>query len=802
MRKVILILMLLMFKVFYCKTKEDEQECCLNTNKATKNDKNAEIFLSNFNDLNELKFNCQEEKNIEILAFQPNKPIIFDDSLDIKNLKIISNSKILAIVLYNFKGIDLSSNPFNNLEKKIYFQYESIFDFYINKKLIDKTNCNDQITSRSIIQQTLNLIVSNPNKNSGETCPFVFKNSLIALFSINNLRYSLIYTSSFTFQNKSIQNNLNCSIFQTDLEMFHSNLNSKLLNAHVFRNLTILDINGIINRIEADVFKNLKQLHLLRIKSQNVKNIFSRDNKWFEYLNKNDDSRLSSVFIFLIHQLYENVTFYLYPKEDFCFFKYFPHQRLVLPILTPNSKSKCSCTELFLIQNSIKYQNQIERRISNFGLNYLNDYYDNSNKLFPDCINNGNTIEDLIEQCEFQKRLKLCEYEQIKIDGNSNLDIYLEDLMQFSDLIEIVFKKYLNLIFVIITLLINILMVVILSSKSLKDRMYTYLNINSVFNLLSCLITIIDYIASDCSGHLYCPKSIAYQYYYIILIKIISNSVKTCSNMAHLSFSLSRFKKIKGKDFIFIKSLNGLSFKLYLFLIITFSIGINLYVYFKFSIKLLNGISETDGGNSLKINYFSTINKNDYNKVNFSDTEYIILNIFQCLKLIFSDFTYIIATTVVDILLFKIVKKQMENKRKILINLNQNNRTEINNNKKKKENNKLSADHRISRMIILNGINYLLFRFPYSIFNFYVLIFRHDLKANKHFPNLASFLVCHKFNFCQSIGEIFYSLYLISFFIQFVVFYKLDKNFKESCLSIVTKFKKIFNSFKNRIRNR
>ncbi len=38
--------MLLVFKVFYSKTKKDEQECCLNTNKATKNDKNAEIFLS------------------------------------------------------------------------------------------------------------------------------------------------------------------------------------------------------------------------------------------------------------------------------------------------------------------------------------------------------------------------------------------------------------------------------------------------------------------------------------------------------------------------------------------------------------------------------------------------------------------------------------------------------------------------------------------------------------------------------------------------------------------------------------
>ncbi len=118
----------------------------------------------------------------------------------------------------------------------------------------------------------------------------------------------------------------------------------------MFRNLTILNIDGIINRIEADVFKNLKELRFLRIKSQNVKKIFSRDNKWFQYLNKND---VIERFYFFLHQLYENVTFYSYPEEDFCFFKYFPHQRVVLPVLTPNSKSKCSCTELFLIQNSI-----------------------------------------------------------------------------------------------------------------------------------------------------------------------------------------------------------------------------------------------------------------------------------------------------------------------------------------------------------------------------------------------------------------------------------------------------------------
>ena len=172
-------------------------------------------------------------------------------------------------------------------------------------------------------------------------------------------------------------------------------------------------------------------------------------------------------------------------------------------------------------------------------------------------------------------------------------------------------------------------MVAILSSKSLKkDRMYTYLNINSIFNSLSCLITIIDYIAADCSGHSICPKirTKEYQYYYVILIKLIGNSTKTCSNISHLSFGLSRYKKIKGKDYILIKSLNNLSFKLYLFLIIIFSIGINLFVYFKFSIKFRDTLSMPYNYRTPAIDYLSTVNNNnEYNKVKFTTLRWSIL---------------------------------------------------------------------------------------------------------------------------------------------------------------------------------
>lgn len=90
--------LILIFKVFFTKANENEKECYLQKNKAiiTKN----EIYFSNFDNLNELKIDCMTEINIKVLAFQPNKPIILDDSLEIKNLKTIS--KILDIELYSF----------------------------------------------------------------------------------------------------------------------------------------------------------------------------------------------------------------------------------------------------------------------------------------------------------------------------------------------------------------------------------------------------------------------------------------------------------------------------------------------------------------------------------------------------------------------------------------------------------------------------------------------------------------------------------------------------------------------------
>ena len=92
--------------------------------------------------------------------------------------------------------------------------------------------------------------------------------------------------------------------------------------------------------------------------------------------------------------------------------------------------------------------------------------------------------------------------------------------------------------------------------------------------------------------------------------------------------------------------------------------------------------------------------------------------------------------------------------------------------------NAIKTSYRISRMIIFNQLNFVLLRFQLAILSFYGFIFKYDTELKIHSPDLFSYIICKNKKFCISVGEIFVCFYLTSFLIQFLTFYKLDKNFK------------------------
>ena len=168
----------------------------------------------------------------------------------------------------------------------------------------------------------------------------------------------------------------------------------------------------------------------------------------------------------------------------------------------------------------------------------------------------------------------------------------------------------------------------------------------------------------------------------------------------------------------------------------------------------------------------------------FSSFQYYILNIFFYLKIIFSDLFYIILNLIIDLRLLSFIK--IQNSKKItIIRLITANTT---------NNKAISTTNRLTVMIILNGLNCFLLRFPSAFASFYGFIFRFDIADKIFKPNIPSYIVCRGFHFCPSLQEILYFLYLFSLFLQFFIFLKFDKIFRkgynEIKENILKKFKK------------
>ncbi len=498
----------------------------------------------------------------------------------------------------------------------------------------------------------------------------------------------------------------------------------------------------------------------------------------------------------IIYQAFVNKTYYEYPNEDFCYFSKFPHSRLVLPILKPTFKSECSCTELFLIQYSFNYYISMQAYLRQVPTTYpFIEYYHETifeNK-FSKCILDDNSFKVKLAKCNFKKMLNNCNSKSIKSnDNHTKFQIYFYDWHEISTYTEYLLQNYIIYVFVSISILINGLTIVNLSFNDdcLNEKMHIYLKINSYFNLFYSLILLISLIYNK-----YCNlncDTIFKQYFDLVLIKLMGSLMKTCSNLAFASFTLSRYIKItKNNRNCLFNQFEKIKIKSYLIIILVLSILLNIFQYFKYKIRLNDDMNlNVFQMNTIEVQD-AILNKqdpiNDYKSIFNSKTEYLILNVFQYFKIIIEDLFIITFVIIIDVYLFFFVQKQMKLKNRLTIESLVANQLQLVNYKNIRKKN--SSHKRISKMIILNGVNYFLFRFPFSLISFYSFVFRYDREQRKHLPDLNSFLICKLYRFCASLQEILFCFYLFSFFVQFLIFYKLDKNFNIGLKSFFRKNK-------------
>jgi len=528
---------------------------------------NQMVVINSFNNLSELKFDqCKETIFISHWGLKPNIKLILDKTLHFKGLKIYSDVSIMHIQLLNFKGLDLLSNPFKEIDLsgfstvyvRISFE-KSNFNLFINNKLLTEKECfnNDNKNWNNFIS-TSNWLSFNAYY-SMKICPYIFKQTKISKLIFNNIRSSFIDSNvlSFISFNNSTNTNLNSDVFHTEFVIYRARFNENLFNKDIFKRTKSLHLYGIINEIKDDLFKSFNNLKLVQVQTQHVKQLFANNNKWFINLNFNlisinldslatiDQEQLppylkDSIFL-KIFQTFPRVSFYDYPNEDFCFFHKFPHNKLVFPQLRPihNQTAACSCTEIYLIQYSFRiisvidfYSDQIHSTFHMFQY-YIDSMID---KKFSLCVANIEQLNDLVKRCDFKKRIEKCNIRSL-IHRDDHKITYFEmyDWDQVRKISILIFSVYINNIFSLIILILNILTIKILRSKSVlneKNRMYNFSYLNTIMCMIYVLTCLIKTFGICVDFDFYCSPLNETKFnifYNTIFVLFIGETFKTVS---------------------------------------------------------------------------------------------------------------------------------------------------------------------------------------------------------------------------------------------------------------------------------
>ena len=244
-----------------------------------------------------------------------------------------------------------------------------------------------------------------------------------------------------TFSNISndIGHKMDSNIFCLDLKLYYIDLSSRFINKHIFKNIVFLTASGIIQSIEEDLFKSFQYLGFLHLKVQNIQKLFKIRNKWLQYLNYDFKEGSSRVFALFLDQTHANVTFYNFPDQDFCYFKDFPHHKLVLPIIRPIMSLDFTCSHIFLIQYSVKNSEQL----FNFMINrkpdtqYTELYYQHSMDKYIDNVEMNQYCLDVIQQT-----LPICNVTSSLAVEETNF--YLYDWRMIINFSQIIFSVFIN----------------------------------------------------------------------------------------------------------------------------------------------------------------------------------------------------------------------------------------------------------------------------------------------------------------------------------------------------------------------
>lgn len=235
-------------------------------------------LISDFENFNQIKVVCFNitQGYSHALAFTPSHPIILE-SLIYGN-QVFSDD--LDLFFFNLEGINLMHLPLTSDARKVsYTINHSKFNFYINKSLMNY-ECSDislfQNTFFLKSLQQLNFIKGNKYKK--ELCLYIFYGSNITLLLIYDLRHTIFIYNYFTFKKTNNTIDIDSNIYHFSIKNFYYiDIDSSLINHLIFLRTIVLNLRGVINLIENNMFDKFVNLKIFRLELENFDGIVSKN---------------------------------------------------------------------------------------------------------------------------------------------------------------------------------------------------------------------------------------------------------------------------------------------------------------------------------------------------------------------------------------------------------------------------------------------------------------------------------------------------------------------------------------------
>lgn len=304
------------------------------------------------------------------------------------DLKTLVGAKDLDLEFQYINGFQLDFKQINKsfkLSSSIKI-YESKFDFYsANGSRItacDSLSLDESSGDKRWILQTFSYAKLRIFKSTFKNpiCPLVFNDSNINDMYIDNMINTFYKTNLLRFTNTSVGKMTLEKMKEVNFEHFvNIDVDSSLLSPLVFEKIRILILNGEVSSIRTGLLKSFKSLSQVNLRFYCARRLFHRGIAWIHDLNAGIHVNVSnktqmqfsfryfryatitltktSVFTEVYYPNSENQIAFVFPDEDFCLYRDFPFEQLIVLSFDQdfNVTLEYTCTYLWLLQLYLPY---------------------------------------------------------------------------------------------------------------------------------------------------------------------------------------------------------------------------------------------------------------------------------------------------------------------------------------------------------------------------------------------------------------------------------------------------------------